>query len=278
MTGEKDTKRGRGIPRVPVHPVLHHRPQRLRAHGQRRVVVRRQERDDVQHGGRVVGERGPAQGARRHREPRGTRAVRLERAELQRPRGDLLQEREPQVAVVHDLLPVVGLRRDQRQELPRRGRAPLHRLQELAHVGPRAQLLEAVVQLVFGDQPQGARQQQLRVQVVPVDLRHGRGGNGRGQGRALLEGGHRGSPGAVAERSHGMGKRLGEAVSGGWKCGWGSCWGTGMSLGESQCDGEGGGGGGHHPLPPLKRFPGAGPGERLLRAAGTAGEGPLASR
>ena len=54
-----------------------------------------------------------------------------------------------------------------------------------------------------------------------------------GEGRALLEGegGHRGSPRAVAERSQGMCKRLGEAVSGGWKCGWGWCWGMGMPLG-----------------------------------------------
>ena len=48
---------------------------------------------------------------------------------------------------------------------------------------------------------------------------------------------------------------VGGAVSGGWKCGWGRCWGMGMPFGESQCSEEGEGG---SPPPPLKRFPAPG--------------------
>ena len=33
-------------------------------------------------------------------------------------------------------------------------------------------------------------------------------------------------------------KRLGGAVTGGWECGWGGCWGMGMCLGSSQWSGE----------------------------------------
>ena len=71
----------------------------------------------------------------------------------------------------------------------------------------------------------------------------GAGGAGlRLKGRGW--GGNRGRPTAVAERSQGMGKRLGGAVTGGWKCSWGLVLGYGNAFGVNsgpQCW-EGGGG------------------------------------
>ena len=60
-----------------------------------------------------------------------------------------------------------------------------------------------------------------------------------------------GSPRAVAERSRGMCRRLREAVSGGWECGWGLVLGYGNAFGVESVQW----GGGRGPPPPLQAIP-----------------------
>ena len=59
-----------------------------------------------------------------------------------------------------------------------------------------------------------------------------------------------GSPKAVAERSRGVCRRLREAVSGGWECGWGLVLGYGTAFGVESVQWGGG-----SPPPPLQAIP-----------------------